>query len=256
MSDGCSGYRIPGSIEVLDKPPNGRNLTVQISKSNQIVKNTQLYICLKYNNSWVPQNDNVIFLVKPIQNHLPMWASIVILVALLLISGLYSGLNLGLMALTPRELELIKISGTQKEKEYAEKILPIRKKGNVLLCSILFGITIFNATSTVIVEDLTTSMMAIIISTILIVTFCELLPQSICSQYGLFISANTTFMTEILCVVTWPVSFPLGKILNLILGDQTPCSYNRNQLLEVFRLNKEGGLQNDEVCIFNFFNLK
>ena len=42
---------------------------------------------------------------------------------------MFSGLNLGLMSLDKTELQIVINCGTQKEKEYAKKIQPIRNKG-------------------------------------------------------------------------------------------------------------------------------
>lgn len=253
-TEDCNSYRIPYSMEVLNISRDG-HFALIFPKINKLVPyDTEIYLCVKSKNIWYHQNNSLILSFKRPEYKLPTWALITILIALLGISGLYSGLNLGLMGLTPRELDLIKASGTPKEREYAEKIYPIRKKGNVLLCSILIGITIFNASSTVILDELTPGMTAVAISTVSIVLFCELLPQSICSRYGLYIGAQTTFITQLLIIITFPISYPLGKLLDLILGHETPSSYNRNQLLEVFKLNKEGSIEKDEVCIFLDFN--
>jgi len=49
-----------------------------------------------------------------------------------MLSGMFSGLNLGLMSLRPHELKrLIKIGNKD-----AKKIYPLRKNGNLLLCTI------------------------------------------------------------------------------------------------------------------------
>ena len=46
--------------------------------------------------------------------------------ALVLFAGLMSGLTLGLMSLDDVDLEVLKRSGTQTEREYAAKIMPVR----------------------------------------------------------------------------------------------------------------------------------
>ena len=49
-----------------------------------------------------------------------MWASVVLLGVLLCLSGLFSGLNLGLMSLDQTELKIVMSTGTDKEKDYAK----------------------------------------------------------------------------------------------------------------------------------------
>jgi metal transporter CNNM len=63
---------------------------------------------------------------------------------LLLLSGLFSGLTLGLMSLDMVSLEILAEGGEEQERECAKKILPIRAKGNLLLCTLLLGNTMVN----------------------------------------------------------------------------------------------------------------
>ena len=51
---------------------------------------------------------------------MPTWASVVLLCVLLCLSGLFSGLNLGLMSLDQTELKIVMSTGTEKEKSYAK----------------------------------------------------------------------------------------------------------------------------------------
>nr|pir hypothetical protein Y116A8B.3 - Caenorhabditis elegans [Caenorhabditis elegans] len=116
----------------------------------------------------------------PKEYFLPLPLQIACIGFLLCLSALFSGLTLGLMSLTPQELELVIKSGAIKEQKCAAKILPVRKKGNLLLCSLLLGNVIVNSAISILMGELTTGIYALIGSTMGIVIFGEILPQSIC----------------------------------------------------------------------------
>jgi len=80
---------------------------------------------------------------------------IIFILTLLSMSGLFSGLNLGLMALDRTELKIVQNTGSDREKNYANKIAPIRAHGNFLLCSLLLGNVLVNNTMTILLDSLT-----------------------------------------------------------------------------------------------------
>ena len=52
-------------------------------------------------------------------------------------SGLFSGLNLGLMSLDQTELKIVQNTGTDREKGYATVSFSLVSKSTILLCSSL-----------------------------------------------------------------------------------------------------------------------
>ncbi|KAJ8286151.1 hypothetical protein GJAV_G00035100 [Gymnothorax javanicus] len=168
---------------------------------------------------------------------LPMWLQIILISFLLVLSGMFSGLNLGLMALDPMELRIVQSCGTEKEKKYARKIEPIRRKGNYLLCSLLLGNVLVNTTLTILLDDLIGSGLgAVVASTIGIVIFGEIVPQALCSRHGLAVGANTILVTKLFMLLTFPLSYPISKLLDCVLGQEIGTVYNREKLVEMLKV--------------------
>jgi metal transporter CNNM len=66
------------------------------------------------------------------------------------------------MALDTTTLKLIMKSGNDKEKRQASKIYPLRKRGNLLLCTLVLGNVLVNNTLTIVLDTLTGSMYAVL----------------------------------------------------------------------------------------------
>lgn len=182
---------------------------------------------------------------------LPVWMLILFITVLLIFSGMFSGLNLGLMSLDKIELDIMMNSGSPKEKQYAKTIKPVRKHGNFLLCTILLGNVLINNTMAILLEDLTGSgLVAVAGATAGIVVIGEIIPQALCSRYGLAIGAKTVWFTKFFMFITFPISYPISRILDCVLGEEIGCVYNRDRLRELIRLTeKELDMGKDELNI-------
>lgn len=144
-----------------------------------------LYACLDNTHGGQAAFTKVMVRAPPEESEdaIPAWLTPTAIPFLLLLSGIFSGLNLGLMALDVNELEVVIRSGTPDEKKYAEAILPYRRKGNLLLCTLLLGNVLVNNVLTILLDTLAGGLTAILAATAGIVVFGEIVPQSICSRY-------------------------------------------------------------------------
>ncbi|NXA88123.1 CNNM2 protein, partial [Melanocharis versteri] len=188
---------------------------------------------------WLPHQgpDGHVVVLEEKKSLLPLWLQVILIAGLLVLSGMFSGLNLGLMALDPMELRIVQNCGTDKEKRYARRIEPIRRKGNYLLCSLLLGNVLVNTTLTILLDDLIGSGIgAVVASTIGIVIFGEIVPQALCSRHGLAVGANTIVVTKFFMLVTFPLSYPISKLLDCILGQEIGTVYNREKLVEMLKV--------------------
>lgn len=138
-----------------------------------------MYMCAKddENNEFIHQGSDSYLMLMSYEPLLPLWAQIGIIGICLCFSALFSGLNLGLMSLDRTDLKILCNTGTESEKRYANAIKPVRDHGNFLLCSILLGNVLVNSTFTILLDSLTSGLIAIVCSTLLIVIFGEITPQ-------------------------------------------------------------------------------
>ncbi|XP_060754956.1 metal transporter CNNM2 isoform X4 [Neoarius graeffei] len=182
-------------------------------------------------------DDTKVIVVEERKFLLPFWLQVIFISMLLCLSGMFSGLNLGLMALDPMELQIVQNCGTEREKNYARRIEPVRSQGNYLLCSLLLGNVLVNTTLTILLDDIAgNGLIAVVMSTIGIVIFGEIVPQAICSRHGLAVGANTIFLTKFFMLLTFPASYPVSKLLDYLLGQEIGTVYNREKLLEMLRV--------------------
>jgi len=201
---------------------------------------------------WVHQGDEWWLALKVEPPILSVTNDCILIVLLLFLSAVTSGLNLGLMSLDMNELAVISSCGDQRERSYARTIAPLRKRGNYLLCSLLLGNVMVNSTLTVILEEMTSGLVAVIGSTLAIVVLGEIVPQAFCARQGLAIGAKTIYLTYAFMILTFPLSYPISCFLDCILGEEKGNVYDRERLMEFIRITgNHTNLEADEVAIIS-----
>ncbi|KAJ7157300.1 hypothetical protein C8R46DRAFT_1355653 [Mycena filopes] len=174
---------------------------------------------------------------------------------LVLLSGLFAGLTLGYMSLDETQLNVLSISGTPKQREYANKIKPIRKNGHLLLVTLLLANMISNETLPIVADPvLGGGVQSVVVSTVLIVIFSEIIPQSLFTRHGLYLGAKMAGFTKFLIYFLGVVAWPVAKLLEFVLGSHHGIIYRRAELKELIAMHSShathgGDLRTDTVTI-------
>lgn len=155
---------------------------------------------------------------------------IFIIIALISASGMFSGLTIGLLGLSVDQVQRSSDLGDKN----AKLVLPLIKKGNLLLVTLLLGNTAVNATLSIFLGGLVgEGVTAGVISTALILIFGEILPAAILTRHALFIGARVAGLVKILIFTFYPVAGPIALILDRVLGEELPTLLDRRELQHV-----------------------
>ncbi|KAN0115426.1 DUF21 domain containing protein [Hyaloscypha variabilis] len=150
-------------------------------------------------------------------------------ILLVLLGGLFAGLTLAFMGQDRVHLQVIARSGTCKERQNAQKVLGILQKGrHWVLVSLLLGNVITNETLPIVLDqEVKGGWFAVLTSSLLVVIFGEIIPQSICAKYGLAVGAWSSRYVLWLMYCFFPVAFPIAKVLDFLLGHNHGMVFDR-----------------------------
>lgn len=172
----------------------------------------------------------------------------------MIFAGVMSGLTLGLMSLSLVDLEVLIKAGRPQDRRHASKILPVVKNQHLLLCTLLIGNSMAMEALPIFLDALVPSWGAILISVTLILAFGEIIPQAICSRYGLSVGAKMAGVVRVLLLVFFPIAYPISKLLDWLLGKGHFALMRRAELKTLVDMHgneagKGGELTHDETTI-------
>ncbi|KAL5558047.1 hypothetical protein UlMin_034258 [Ulmus minor] len=179
---------------------------------------------------------------------------VLVIIGLVCFAGLMAGLTLGLMSLGLVDLEVLIKSGRTQDRKHAAKIFPVVKNQHLLLCTLLMGNALAMETLPIFLDKLVPPWAAILISVTLILMFGEILPQAVCTRYGLTVGAKLAPFVRILLMLFFPISYPISKFLDWMLGKGHAALLKRAELKTFVDFHgneagKGGTLTHDETTI-------
>uniref|UniRef100_A0A8C7GHB0 Metal transporter n=1 Tax=Oncorhynchus kisutch TaxID=8019 RepID=A0A8C7GHB0_ONCKI len=157
--------------------------------------------------------------------HADVWLQLGVSVMLLGLSALCSGLNISMLAMDP------------KEQKYAHKIESVRKHGNYILCTVVLGNVLTNTCFVVwMCQIIGMTPTSLATCTFGIFFIGEILPHSVASRHSLAIASKTIWATRLLMLVSFPISYPISKLLDIMLHQEISNFYTREKLVAMLRV--------------------
>ncbi|KNA06736.1 hypothetical protein SOVF_178280 [Spinacia oleracea] len=174
---------------------------------------------------------------------------------MVIFAGIMSGLTLGLMSLGLVELEILQRSGSLTEKKQAAVILPVVQKQHQLLVTLLLCNACAMEALPIYLDKIFHPFVAVVLSVTFVLAFGEIIPQAICTKYGLAVGANFVWLVRILMILCYPIAYPISKVLDALLGHDTAL-FRRAQLKALVSIHsmeegKGGELTHDETTIIS-----
>jgi len=167
---------------------------------------------------------------------------------LILLSAIFSGLNIALLSLNLADLKRKALLGNK----YAVSLMPLRERSHLTLASILLSNVAVISASSLVLEKAFNGWIAGVASTLLIVIFGEVLPQALFARNALVLTGRFVPFLKVLIIITYPVTRPLEIILDKILGHEASDLQSRAELgfmLAEHSQTKNSELDEDEVEI-------
>jgi len=183
------------------------------------------------------------------------WVYLGVYVGLVLLAGLMSGLTMGLLSLDILSLKVLQRGGKPLEQKHASKILPLVEKHHLLLVTLLLANAAAVESMPIFMDRISSPVIAIVVSVTAVLLFGEVVPQALCTRYGLAIGATLAPFVRLLMVLLFIVAWPISKLLDCLLGHEHSTFFRRAELKELVDLHKEDAdgnedpLINDEVLI-------
>ena len=185
------------------------------------------------------------------------WFNFIGFTVLACFAGAMSGLTVGYLSIDMLILEIKLNNGTEQEKIYANKIKKIIEDHHWILVTLLLCNAFACEAMPLLLDKLVNEMMAIVVSVTVLLFVGEIVPQALCTGPNqMKIAAFLAPFTYSLMIITYPLSFPIAKFMDCVVGLHGKTRFCNSDLKSVIELHvKEfkGNLTPQQMGYFTGF---
>lgn len=151
---------------------------------------------------------------------------------LVIVAGLMSGLTLGILTQDPVSLatRFLATDNDPHERKQARALFNLLRRHHWVLSTLLMVNACAMEALPIFLDRVMPAAVAILISVTCILLFGEIIPQAICTRYGLAIGYYASPLVWFLMYATAPLSYTISKFLDCVLGHSGPSLMSRSEL--------------------------
>lgn len=173
---------------------------------------------------------------------------VAVVVLLTLLAGCVSGLTLSLFSIDETYLKTLADSAEKNpvKAHQAKRILQVVRTPHWLLVTLLVCNAGAVEAMPLLLDELLNPAAAVAISVVLVLIFGEVIPQAVFVRHALPIGSFFSYPLQFLMIVTAPISWVVGKLLDVLVGHRTAVLYRRHELAAFLMLQQELGSPLDD----------
>ena len=164
------------------------------------------------------------------------------------VAAICSGLNVAFMSLNLADLRRKRKLGNV----YARRLYPLRKNAHLTLAAILLTNVAAASMTPLVIDSHLNGVVAVILSTLLLTVFSEIMPQALFAQNALVWCGRLSWLLRGMIIITYPVAKPLQLLLDKMFTSSKQELHTRHELgllIAEHLGTKESELDEDEVEI-------
>ncbi len=158
-----------------------------------------------------------------------------IIFILISLSALFSGLTLGFFSLNRDDIKRKADLGNKD----AKALYSVRKKGYLLLSTLLIGNVAVNSVLSIFLGSITNGLSAWVISIVLIVLFGEIAPQAVFSRHALTLGVKFVPIIKFFIIIFYPICAPLSWMLYKMLGKEQDKIYSKQEFVKIIEAHED-----------------